>query len=175
MTTTPPSSRHHVQVVPFKPTLGWMCKRLARIVAFGFGSGLLAPAPGTWGTLAAWMLWWAGIGQFAPWGIGLLLGLGFLYGCWACGTVGQEMRTPDHGGMVWDEIIAFWLILWIVPNDLFAQSLAFILFRMFDILKPPPVSYLDQRFKSGFGVMIDDIVAALYALLFYGIISLMAN
>src|SRR5690606_28433746 len=119
MTTTPPSSRRHVQVVPFKPTLSWMSKRLARIVAFGFGSGLLTPAPGTWGTLAAWLLWWVGIGHFAPWGVALLLILGFLYGSWACGTVGQEMGAPDHGGMVWDEMIAFWLVLWVIPNDLF--------------------------------------------------------
>lgn len=175
MTSIPPSSRRYVQTVPFKPTPGWMLSRLARIVAFGFGLGLLKPAPGTWGTLGAWLLWWAGIGHFAPWGMALLLALGFAYGVWACGAVGREMGAPDHGGMVWDEMIAFWLVLWLVPADLFAQSLVFVLFRMFDILKPPPVSWLDQRFKSGFGVMIDDIVAALYTLIVYAIIAAVAG
>ncbi|GAA5235291.1 phosphatidylglycerophosphatase A [Verticiella sediminum] len=152
-----------------------MRQRLARIVAFGFGSGLLRPAPGTWGTLAAWLLWVIAVGHLAPWGIALVLILGFAYGVWACDTVGRELGAPDHGGMVWDEIIAFWLVLAFVPGDLFAQALAFVLFRAFDVVKPAPIRQIDRRVKGGLGVMLDDILAAGYALLVYAIIVWIAH
>lgn len=171
----PTSSRRYVQLAPVRPTFKWMLSRLARIVAFGFGLGLLRPAPGTWGTLGAWALWMLVVSHFAPWGVALLLVLGFVYGSWACDAVGRELGVPDHGGMVWDEMIAFWLILWLVPGDLFSQALAFVLFRAFDITKPAPIGYFDRRFRSGFGVMLDDLLAALYALLVYGIIAWIAG
>jgi len=171
---TQTSSRRLLQTVPVQPSRSWMLKRLARIVAFGFGTGLLRPAPGTWGTLGAWALWSLVISHLAPWGVAAVLVLGFIYGSWACGAVGRELGAPDHSGMVWDEFIAFWLVLALVPGDLFSQALAFVLFRTFDILKPAPVGYLDRRFKSGFGVMLDDIVAALYALLVFAIIAWIA-
>jgi len=175
MTPMPPSSRRFLQTVPVRPTAGWMLRRLARIVAFGFGSGLLRPAPGTWGTLAAWLLWWLAVGHAGTWGVALILVLGFVYGTWACDAVGRELGVPDHGGMVWDEFIAFWLVLWLVPGDLFSQALAFVLFRVFDVSKPPPIGYFDLRYKSGFGVMIDDLVAAIYTLALYWLIALVAR
>lgn len=173
--TSTPTSRRSLQTVPVRPTAGWMLGRLARIVAFGFGTGLLRPAPGTWGTLGAWALWALVVSHFAPWGVALLLVGGFLYGSWACDTVGRELGVSDHGGMVWDEMIAFWLVLWLVPGDIFSQALAFVLFRTFDIIKPAPIGYFDRRFKSGFGVMLDDLLAALYTLLACGIITWMAR
>ncbi len=150
-----------------------MVRRLARIVAFGLGSGLLRPAPGTWGTLLAWFLWVVLVGHAASWGVALILVLGFVYGVWACTVVGQELGQPDYGGMVWDEIIAFWLVLALIPQDLFAQALAFVLFRIFDILKPAPIRQLEMRFSGGFGVMIDDLIAAGYTLLVFWVVALL--
>lgn len=149
----------------FRPTAGWVFRSFPRIVAFGLGSGLLRPAPGTWGTLLAWLLWHLSVGRLPDEWIAVVLVAAFALGCWACHRVGKEMGRPDYGGMVWDEVVAFWLVLWLTPATLPAQLVAFIVFRGFDILKPPPVGYFDARFKNGFGVMWDDIVAAAYSLL----------
>lgn len=148
-----------------QPTLGWVFRSFPRIVSFGFGSGLIRPAPGTWGTLLAWGLWAVAVSRLPDLYIALLLPAAFALGCWACHRVGKEMGRPDHGGMVWDEIVAFWLVLWLTPDSLIAQALAFVVFRFFDILKPPPIHFFDSHFKNGFGVMWDDIVAAAYSLL----------
>lgn len=147
------------------PPVRWVFQNAWRIIAFGLGSGLLRPAPGTWGTLLAWLLWVLLLqGRPDPLILGLLLAA-FALGCIACERAGRALGTPDHGGMVWDEIVAFWLVLWLTPDSLFAQAVAFLLFRTFDILKPQPVRYFDTRLKGGFGVMWDDIVAAAYSLL----------
>jgi phosphatidylglycerophosphatase A len=103
--------------------------------------------------------------------MGGLLVLAFLYGCWACDRVGKALQQPDHLGIVWDEMVAFWLLLWLTPPSLLAQSVAFVLFRTFDILKPPPIKYFDAHLKGGFGVMWDDILAATYALLLIALIA----
>ena len=142
-----------------------MFRSLPRIIAFGFGSGLLRPAPGTWGTLLGWLLWALGLSRLPDAGIGAVLLGAFVLGCWTCHRVGREIGTPDHGGMVIDEIVAFWLVLWLTPPSLVAQAVAFLLFRSFDILKPQPIGYFDRRWKNGFGVMWDDILAAAYSLL----------
>ncbi|MBU4611024.1 phosphatidylglycerophosphatase A [Achromobacter sp. GG226] len=175
MSPVPPRTSRSIQPLAVRPTGTWMVQRLARIVAFGFGSGLLRPAPGTWGTLAGWGLWVLLLAHLPSWGVAAVLVLGFAYGCWACGVVGRDLGVPDHGGMVWDEIIAFWLVLWLVPGDLFSQALAFVLFRAFDVVKPAPIRYFDRRFKSGFGVMIDDVIAAMYALIVFGVIAWLAG
>lgn len=141
-----------------------------RIVAFGFGSGLLRPAPGTWGTLLAWLLWvvlWQGQPDLL---IASMLAAAFAIGCLACERTGRALGVPDHGGMVWDEIVAFWLVLWLTPGTLIAQAVAFVVFRAFDIAKPQPVRYFDAHFKGGFGVMWDDIVSAAYSLLVMAIL-----
>lgn len=147
------------------PTLPWICKDPGRFLMFGMGSGLVRPGPGTWGTLLAWLLWWAGAKAAPDWAIGLFLALAFGYGCWASHRVGRELGVSDHGGMVWDEMVAFWLVLWLSPATLTAQAAAFALFRVFDIIKPSPIRELDARFKNGFGVMLDDLLAAGYALM----------
>jgi len=149
-----------------------MCKHPARVIAFGFGSGLMRPAPGTWGTLAAWPLWWlASLAQLSDTVIGVVLLLAFALGCWACQRAGDDLGVSDHGGMVWDEMVAFWLVLWLTPANLFAQTLAFGLFRLFDIVKPVPIRQCDARFKNGFGVMLDDLLAAGYTLLMLAVLS----
>ncbi|NYT75429.1 phosphatidylglycerophosphatase A [Alcaligenaceae bacterium] len=149
----------------FKPHAGWVFRSFPRIVAFGFGSGLLRPAPGTWGTLAGWLLWFVAVSRLPDTLIGVVLALSFVLGCWVCHRTGKEMGQPDHGGMVWDEIVAFWIVLWLTPSAIEAQVVAFVLFRAFDIVKPPPIRYFDRHLKNGFGVMWDDILAAVYSLL----------
>ena len=155
---------------PLEPTLAWVFHSPARIISFGFGSGLLRPGPGTWGTVLAWILWALLVSRLPDGAIAALLVLSFAYGCWSCHRVGKELGQPDHGGMVWDEITAFWLVLWLTPGTWGAQLLAFLLFRAFDIVKPPPIHFFDAHLKNGFGVMWDDIVAAIYALLVMAIL-----
>lgn len=171
MTAPRYSVRRDIQSIPPQPTPRWLLARLARLVAFGFGSGLLRPAPGTWGTLAAWLIWAVAVpADASPLGTGLFLLVAFLYGCWCCGTVGRELGVPDYGGLVWDEFVSFWLVLWVLGlfwgiHTVAAQAVAFILFRVFDIIKPAPVRNFERHYKSGFGVMGDDVLAAAYTLL----------
>lgn len=150
---------------PVDVTFGWVFSRPERIIAFGFGSGLIHPGPGTWGTLLGWLIWVAGLDRVpGPW-LPVLLLVFFWVGCWAAQRCSDALGVPDHGGINWDEMVAIWFALWLVPQHWGAQLVVVIFFRLFDIVKPPPVNVLDRRFKNGFGVMIDDIVAALYALL----------
>ena len=160
------------------PTWRWMWRHAARIIALGFGSGLLRPGPGTWGTAAAWLSWPFLFGELtarSEWSvyanlyIGLILFICFLIGVWACNKTGEHLMAPDHSAMVWDEIVAFWLVLWLLPNDGFSQTLGFLIFRFFDILKPAPISIIDKKFKNGWGVMFDDVVAAFYTLLVFAL------
>jgi phosphatidylglycerophosphatase A len=150
--------------VPY-PSWRWIWGGLYRFAAFGFGSGLLRPMSGTWGTALAWLIWAALPPGANPWIVGLLLAIAFAYGCWACDRTGKELQVEDHMGIVWDEMVAFWLVLWLSPPEWQAQLAAFVLFRAFDIVKPQPIKFFDARLKGGFGVMWDDIVAAIYALL----------
>lgn len=89
----------------------------------------------------------------------------FLVGVWACGVTGRALGRLDYGGMVWDETVAFLLVLFFTPVHGYWQAFAFLLFRLFDIVKPPPIRYYERTFKGGFGVMIDDVVAAFYTLI----------
>ena len=89
----------------------------------------------------------------------------FLLGAAAAERTGRALGRPDHGAIVIDEIVAFWLVLWLVPGGVFTQAVAFVGFRLFDILKPPPIRAVDRRFKNGVGVMLDDLLAAFYTLL----------
>lgn len=155
------SSRHRTTW----PTLRWVFSDPARILMFGFGSGLIRPGSGTWGSLLAWFLWIVvspGANHLA---IGIFLLLCFVYGCWAAHRVSQSMGVQDHVGIVWDEFVALWLVLWLVPDSLFVQGIAFVLFRFFDTVKPPPIRQVDARFKGGVGVMADDLLAAFYTLI----------
>src|SRR5688572_2425892 len=90
-----------------EPDASWVFKCPDRIVAFGFGTGLIRPAPGTWGTLLGWLLWILVVARLPDVGIAITIAVAFALGCWVCQRVGKEMGRPDHGGMVWDEIVAF--------------------------------------------------------------------
>ncbi|OGA46681.1 MAG: phosphatidylglycerophosphatase A [Betaproteobacteria bacterium RIFCSPLOWO2_12_FULL_62_58] len=142
-----------------------MLRHPAHLLAFGFGAGLVPGAPGTAGTLLALPLFWLAQPRLAAVEFLLLLAIMFVAGVWACEKTGRALGMPDHGGMVWDEIVAFLLVLFFTPDSMYWQAFAFLLFRLFDILKPPPIRYFDQTLKGGFGVMFDDIIAAFYTLL----------
>jgi phosphatidylglycerophosphatase A len=150
-------------MIVIRPNTAFAFSHPAHIVAFGFGAGLAPFAPGTFGTLVGWAIAWAAPTESA----GMLLiaaGVLFLLGVWACEITGRHLGVEDHPAMVWDEVVAFLIVLAIVPRGYFWQLGAFVAFRFFDILKPPPIRYYDRTFKSGFGVMLDDLVAAFYTL-----------
>ena len=152
-----------------EPTFSWMIRHPARILALGFGSGLLVPAPGTWGTVFAWVTWALFLQNQSVLLQGIVVVLTFALGGWACHLTGKHLGVADHSAMVIDEVVAFWLILLLVPSTLLAQWGAFLLFRLFDILKPQPIRCFDTRWKHGFGVMFDDVFAGFYALLVFAL------
>jgi phosphatidylglycerophosphatase A len=152
---------------PVRPNAAFMRRRLSRLIAFGFGAGLSPVAPGTVGTLWAWASWLV-MQLWLPESVMLMiLPIAFLVGIWACGRTADAMGVADHGAMVWDEVVAFWLVLAMVPAGFGAQFMAFVLFRLFDIVKPPPIRHFDATVPGGFGVMFDDLLAAFYTLLVF--------
>ncbi|MBI1889783.1 MAG: phosphatidylglycerophosphatase A [Burkholderiales bacterium] len=151
-----------------------MLSHPAHILAQGFGSGLSPFMPGTFGTLFAWLSFvmltarWPEVFTQATWAI--IIAVGFVIGIWACDKTGRDLGIADHGSMVWDEIIAFWLVLLLLlPADRGTQIWAFLWFRFFDMVKPSPIREFERYFKGGFGVMWDDIIAAFYTLLLFAI------
>ena len=137
----------------------------AHAVAFGFGAGLAPVAPGTAGTLAAWPAAAFLAATLPPAAMLALAAALFVLGVWCCGVTARHLGVADHPGMVWDEMVAFLVILAMVPGTVAWQAAAFFLFRFFDIAKPPPIRWLERRHRDGFGVMVDDLLAAGYALL----------
>jgi phosphatidylglycerophosphatase A len=152
-------------MIAARPTAAFAFSHPAHVLAFGFGAGLSPLAPGTAGTALGWLLGWLLGGVSAPSLIVALAAALFVIGVWACDLTGRRLGASDHGAMVWDEMVAFLLVLALVPRELAWQAGAFVLFRLFDIAKPPPIRSLERRFRNGFGVMLDDLVAAGYVLL----------
>jgi phosphatidylglycerophosphatase A len=143
----------------------------AHFMALGFGAGLSRVGPGTVGTLWAWASYlllslFLGPAQMA----GLIVASLFL-GVWACARTAEHMGVADPSAIVWDEVVAFWLVLLVwMPAGFMAQLAAFALFRYFDIAKPGPISWADRAFKGpglmgGVGIMLDDLFAAFFTLL----------
>lgn len=131
-------------------------------IAFGFGSGLAPKAPGTFGTLAAIPFYW--LLSFAPWWLYIdMVIAAALIGIWLCGKASEQLGVHDHSGIVWDEFVGYWLTMFLAPTGLIWIVIGFLLFRLFDIWKPWPVSWADERLAGGLGVMADDIIAGLYA------------
>ena len=152
-----------------RPSWRLLFRHPAYFIAFGGGAGLAPFAPGTFGTLLALPLYWLIAPHIGPYDYLLVVGGLFLLGIWACDVAGRAIGVADHGGMVWDEVVAFMLVLFFVPATAAWQGAAFLLFRFFDIFKPPPIRYYERIFKNGFGVMIDDIVAAIYTLMVFAL------
>jgi len=157
--------------VPVKPTLQLLLSHPAHLLSLGFGAGLSRVAPGTIGTLLAiplaFLLWRVGNDVVYVAAVIALL----VAGGWAASRTGAVLRAPDHGSIVIDEIVAFLIVLFFTGPSLARIAFAFLLFRLFDIFKPPPIRAIDARMKNGIGVMVDDLVAAGFALLVYAAVS----
>ncbi len=166
---------------PRRSTVQMLLRHPAHLIALGAGSGLSPVAPGTVGTLWAWLVfavldkaWGHGAAADLKWA--WLLGIGTVAGWWACTHTARSLRVADPSAVVWDEVLAFWLVLWVAgPLNFSGQVLAFALFRFFDAVKPGPVAWADGLFKlqkgrpigyaQGFGILFDDFVAAFCTLL----------
>ena len=154
-----------------RPSVRFLLLHPAHFIALGFGSGLSRVAPGTAGTLWAWLAYLALQQWLNPLQMGLLIAVSTLGGWWACTVTAQHMGVSDPGAIVWDEIVAFWLVLWLaMPMGFWGQLVAFALFRFFDAAKPGPVRWADQHFKGfgwrgGWGILFDDFIAAFCTLL----------
>jgi len=167
---TPPASP------PRRPTARFLLSHPAHFIALGAGTGLSPVAPGTAGTLWAWVAFLVMQQWLAPAALGWVILASLPIGWWACSVTARHMGVADPGAIVWDEIVAFWLVLWLVlPAGLLMQAVAFVLFRFFDAAKPGPVGWADTRFKplpgqprwwrAGWGILFDDLVAAFCTLL----------
>ncbi|HRF04277.1 phosphatidylglycerophosphatase A [Accumulibacter sp.] len=142
----------------------------AHLVACGFGSGLSPRAPGTIGTLFAWLSFLLLRPYMSDFELLAFIVVCFIGGVLAVHKTGVDLGVIDHGSIVWDEIVPFWLVLLFCPDNWLWQITAFCLFRFFDISKPQPARYFDEQVKNGFGVMTDDLVAAGYTLLVLAIL-----
>ena len=157
-----------------RPNLRFLFGHPYHFIALGFGVGLAPIAPGTFGTLLALPIFWLlGLRLDAT---GLLIVLGFMYvgSIWVCDRTGRDLGVEDHKAIVWDEVVAFAFVLLFTPAAPMWQALAFLLFRLFDILKPGPIRYIETRFRGGFGVMVDDLVAAFFTLICLALFKLLA-
>ena len=152
------------ETAPRRPGLRFLFAHPAHFLALGCGSGLAPVAPGTFGTLFAWGTFLLFRPFFSDFQLLFLFAAAYLGGIWLIGVAGRALGNPDHGSIVWDEIVPFWLTLLLTPDAFFWQLAAFALFRAFDIVKPQPARYFDEKVKNGFGVMADDLVAAGYTL-----------
>jgi phosphatidylglycerophosphatase A len=152
-----------------RPTVAFLLHHPAHFIALGAGAGLAPVAPGTFGTLVAVALAlvlraYSGDAAFVA-AIVIL----FAIGAWASQVTGRNLGVPDHGAIVVDEIAAFLLVLFFVGADWPRVAFAFLIFRLFDIWKPPPIRQLDAAMKNGVGVMLDDLLAAGYTLIVFAI------
>lgn len=141
------------------------------LLAFGFGSGLSPKAPGTIGTIAAIPLWWL-LAQLPLASYLIVVLVSAIIGIYICGAAAKTLGAHDHGGIVWDEFVGFWIAMAALPVTWTSLILGFVLFRFFDIVKPWPISWLDKKVSGGFGIMIDDVIAGLAAA---GIIALLSG
>lgn len=152
------SQRHKVPWPELKEVL---C-RPSYFLAFGLGSGLLRPGSGTWGSVLAALLW--PLLSQLPWALlGVCILASFFVGCFVCDRAGKHLGVDDHVGMVWDEMVAVWMLFWALPQNVLVLLIGLVLFRFFDVKKPYPIRQLDAHLKGGLGVMMDDLVAAVYA------------
>ena len=147
-----------------QPNFKFLFAHPAHFFALGFGSGLASKAPGTFGTLVGFPLFWLISGHALNVQLIIIAAL-FIIGIYICDKTGKALGVADHGTIVWDEIVAMMLVLAFAPHTWLGWLVAFLLFRLFDIWKPYPICYFDAKLKNGFGVMFDDLLAAIYAIL----------
>ena len=135
------------------------------LLAFGLGSGCAPKAPGTFGTLAAIPFWWLLLQDVPLIPYICVLIAGFAFGVYLCEQTSKDLGVHDHGGIVWDEWIGLWITYLALPSGIEWIIIGFALFRFFDIIKPWPIKWLDQKVHGGFGIMIDDVLAGIFALI----------
>ncbi len=138
------------------------------LLAFGFGTGLSPVAPGTVGSLLGVALAWLTLDLGLYVQLAVAVGISVV-GIWICGESARRIGVHDHGGIVWDEIAGMYVTLLVAPPTILGYALGFVLFRLFDIAKPWPIRDLDHRLGGGLGIMLDDLAAALYALVLLGL------
>jgi phosphatidylglycerophosphatase A len=148
-----------------EPRLGLPFRHPAVIIATGFGIGLFPVMPGSWGSLLALPFAWAIVAGAGKIGLAVAVLCAFGVGIWAANRVIEESGLNDPGAIVVDEVVGQWIVLLAAPQRLWTYALAFLCFRLFDILKPWPVGWADRKVGGGFGVMLDDLLAAVYAVL----------
>jgi phosphatidylglycerophosphatase A len=153
------------------PSWRFLFSHPAHLLSFGFGSGLARKAPGTFGTLVAFPMYWFLAPRLSDALFIFVLIWSFAVGVWVCDITGKALGVADYGGIVWDEIVAMLLVLFFTPPGWEWSLLAFALFRFFDIIKPQPIRYFDSTWHGGLGVMFDDLLAAGYALLCMAVIK----
>ena len=143
-------------------------------LAFGLGSGLSPKAPGTAGTAAGMLLAFP-LAGLAVWSALLIVAVAFLVGIPICERTSKRLGVHDHGGIVWDEFVGIWLVLVLVPFHWGWWLAAFVAFRFFDVIKPWPIGWLDRKVHGGFGIMLDDLIAAIYAVALLSLVSWLAG
>lgn len=141
-----------------------MLRDPGHLLSFGFGSGLSPVAPGTVGTLAA-IPFYLLLSQLSLAMYSVATAVSLVLGVIVCGRTGKVLGVHDHGAIVWDEFVGFFITMLFAPVSVLTVVLGFVLFRLFDILKPWPACVIDTRIKGGLGVMLDDVIAGLYAML----------
>ncbi|MDM8359409.1 phosphatidylglycerophosphatase A family protein [Pandoraea communis] len=151
---------------PRRPTSRFLLSHPAHLFSLGFGTGLSSFAPGTVGTLFGWASYLVLNLYLTVTGWGVLIAASLIGGVWICDFTARKLGIQDPSAVVWDEIVAFWIVLlFVTPVSFGGQLVAFALFRFFDAVKPPPISYFDRTVKGGLGIMLDDLVAAFCTLL----------
>lgn len=150
---SPSEMRARARLSPWHP---------ASLAATWFGSGLLPWLPGTWGSLAALPFGWALVALAGKWGLVAAMVAIFAAGCWVSGIYARHAGISDPGAIVIDEVVGQWAVLLVVPQEVGAYFVAFLVFRTFDIWKPWPIRWVDRYVKGGLGVMLDDLVAGVY-------------
>jgi phosphatidylglycerophosphatase A len=144
------------------PLSAALLRQPVHLFALGFGAGLSPVAPGTVGTLVAVPIVWS-ITQIGPWALAVFAVLAAIMGVYICGESARRLGVHDHSGIVWDEITGYALTLAPVVPDLWSFVLGFVLFRVFDIVKPWPIREADHRLRGGFGIMVDDVLAGIFS------------
>ncbi len=152
-----------MNILPKQPNIAFLIKHPAHFLALGFGSGLTPKAPGTFGTIMGFPLFYIIMGYAMNVQLAIIA-IAFIIGIYFCDVAGKALGVSDHGSIVWDEIVAMMLVLTITPHQWQWWLVAFSLFRLFDIWKPFPIRQCDVQLKGGFGVMFDDLLAAIYAM-----------
>lgn len=133
-------------------------------LAFGFGSGAVPKGPGTAGTVVAMAIYYV-VPPLPPLAQVLVIVVSLVFGIWICGKTATDLGVHDHGGIVWDEFVGYWITMFMAPTGWVWPLIGFVLFRILDIFKPWPIKWVDKQVKGGMGIMLDDVLAGIMAAL----------